>query len=149
MTDSPQRAEAMFLEGFNCAQSVLACCGEGRGISRELAIRVAQAFGGGIGRTGNLCGALTGAMMAIGLKHAAIDAADGASKARAYDVAQTVLAEFEKRNGWLLCRDLIGCDLRTAEGQRQFKESGAHQKICAKAVRIAAEIVEEALARTS
>ena len=138
-------AVAMFLGGHNCAQSVLACCGKGRGISRETAIRVAQAFGGGIGKTGNLCGALTGGLMVIGTHCAAIDAADTAAKARAHKLAQAMMNEFARCNGSLLCRDLIGCDMRTSEGMQHFQKTDAMHKVCAKAVRTAVEIIETLL----
>ena len=139
------RAEAMFLEGYNCAQSVLATCGQDRGLPRETALRVAQALGGGIGWTGNVCGALTGALMAIGLECAAIEASDIPSKAKAHQLAQAVAAEFGRRNGTLLCRELTGCDLRTAEGQQRFKDNDARHKVCAKLVRDGVEIFEQIL----
>jgi len=145
MSKNAEAAVAMFMEGYSCAQSVLACCGRDRGLPQELAIRVSQAFGGGIGRTGNLCGALTGALMVIGLKCAAVDPADAAAKARAYELAEAVLSEFQRRNGTLLCRELVGCDLRTPDGQKHFHDSDAKGKVCAKAVRDAVEIVEQSL----
>ena len=138
-------AEAMFLSGFNCAQSVAACCGRRYGLDRTTAIRVAQGFGGGVGRTGSLCGALSGAIMVVGLKHAALEAADAAAKARAYKLARAVLEEFRRRNGSVLCRELTGCDLTTPEGERQFKDRDLHHKLCAGLVRGAAEIVETLL----
>ena len=135
----------MFLEGYNCAQAVLASCGQTRGMRRELAIRVGQAFGGGIGRTGNLCGAMTGALMVVGLGRDAVDADDAVARAAAHEKAQAVMTEFARRNGSLLCRELIGCDLRTTQGQQHFKDTDALHKVCAKAVRNAAEIIEKLL----
>lgn len=145
MTDRADEAVSMFLQGYNCAQSVLACCGRDRGIPRELAIRVGQAFGGGIGKTGNLCGALTGALMVVGMKVASLEASDSASKARAHQLAQSLMSQFAARNGTLLCHDLIGCDLRTSEGQKQFADNDTIHKVCAKVVRDAAEIAENLL----
>ena len=145
MSKNEDAAVEMFLKGYNCSQSVLACCGQSRGMPRDLAIRVAQAFGGGIGKTGNLCGALTGALMALGLGQPALAAKDAIGKAKSYDKAQAILTEFARRNGSLLCRDLVGCDLRTAEGQKHFKESDAHHKVCVKVIRDAVEIVEQQL----
>jgi C_GCAxxG_C_C family probable redox protein len=71
MATNADDAVAMFAEGYNCAQAVLACCGRAYGLPKETAVQVAQAFGGGIGKTGNLCGALTGALMTVGLKWSA------------------------------------------------------------------------------
>jgi len=145
MSKNGEAAVAMFLQGYNCAQSVLVSCGQEYGLPRETAVRVAQAFGGGIGRTGNLCGAATGALMVIGLKCSVKDAADLAAKAEAGRIAQEFLARFKARSGSLLCRDIIGCDLSTAEGYKYAVESGRHQTICPKAIRDAIEIVEELL----
>jgi C_GCAxxG_C_C family probable redox protein len=145
MSKNAEDAAAMFLQGYNCAQSVLACSGREYGLPRETAVRVAQAFGGGIGRTGNLCGAATGALMVIGLKCFAKDATDLAAKAESNRLAQEFLARFKSRQGSLLCRDIIGCALSTAEGYKFALESGRHQTICPKAIRDAVEIVEELL----
>ena len=143
MSKNGDAAVALFREGYNCAQSMLAACGPDYGLPRETAVRVALAFGGGIGRTGNLCGAATGALMAIGLKCSAKDAKDPAVKAEAYRLAQEFLARFKARSGSLLCRDIIGCDLSTPEGFKYAVESGRHDAICPKALRDAAEILEE------
>jgi C_GCAxxG_C_C family probable redox protein len=145
MSKNGEAAAAMFLQGYNCAQSVLVCCGREYGLPRETAIQVAQAFGGGIGRTGNVCGAATGALMVIGLKCFAKDAADLPAKAEANRIAQEFLARFKARNGSLLCRDIIGCELVTPEGYKYALESGRHQTICPKAIRDAAEIIEDLL----
>ena len=94
MTANSESAVTMFLEGYNCAQAVLACCGRDLGLPRETAIRVAQAFGGGMGRTGNVCGAVTGAMMVIGLKHSVKNAKDAATKELAYSMTQEFLRRY-------------------------------------------------------
>ena len=145
MSKNGDDAVAMFLQGYNCAQSVLASCGPDYGLPRETAVRVAQAFGGGIGRTGNVCGAATGALMTVGLKCAVKDATDLAAKAEANRIAQEFLARFKARSGSLLCRDIIGCDLSTAEGYKYALESGRHQTICPRTIRDAIEIIEELL----
>ena len=145
MSKNGEAAAAMFLEGYNCAQSVLACCGREYGLPRETAVQVAQAFGGGIGRTGNICGAATGALMVVGLKCSVKDAADLAAKAEAGRIAREFLARFKARSGSLLCRDIIGCDLSTPEGLKYAMESGRHTTICPKVIRDAVEIIEDLL----
>jgi len=142
MSKNSKSAAAMFLEGCNCAQAVLAACGRDYGLPRDTALRVAQAFGGGMGRTGNVCGAATGALMVIGLKGSSNDPA---AKAESGRIAREFLTQFKARQGSLLCRDIIGCDLSTPEGLKFAHESGRHQTLCPKAVRDAAEIVEDLL----
>jgi C_GCAxxG_C_C family probable redox protein len=142
MSNNAEAAETMFLEGYNCAQSVLACCGKSHGLPRDTAIKVAQAFAGGMGRTGNVCGAVTGALMAIGLKHWAHDAKDTDSKDQAYRLAQELLSSFRAQHGSIACRDLLGCDLSTPEGYRQAIETGRFRTLCPGLVKDAANLVD-------
>ncbi len=147
MSENAAKAEAMFASGYNCAQSVLVCCGAGMGVSRDAAIRLAAPFGGGLGATGEVCGAVSGALMALGLKFAQDAPQDPAAKQRTYELARRFLDAFRKRHGTVLCRELLGCDIRTPEGQAKAREAGLFKKLCPPLVRSAAEIVEEMLAR--
>ena len=146
MTPNAQEAVAMFKEGYNCAQAVLAGCSGPYGLPRETALRVAQAFGGGMGRTGNVCGAVTGALMLIGFKRAALDAKDGAAKLDAHRLAQAFLSAFAARHRSLVCRELLGCDLGTPEGLKQAQEKNLHATVCAGLVESAAGLIEQVLA---
>ena len=74
--DVVDRAGSGFEEGFNCSQAVFSAWAEELGLDRETALRVATAFGGGMGHRGDTCGAVTGAFMAIGLKHGRLRADD-------------------------------------------------------------------------
>jgi C_GCAxxG_C_C family probable redox protein len=143
-----EQAVAMFQEGFNCAQAVLAACGVPLGLPRDVALHVAGAMGGGIGGMGGTCGAVTGAIMTIGLKYAKTSPADDASKQKAYQLAKQFAAQFKQRNESILCRELLGCDISTPEGMKHFRESGLHGTVCPKLVRDAAEIVERLLAES-
>ena len=145
MSKNADNACAMFLEGYNCAQAVLTCCGRDYGLSKETAVKVAQAFGGGMGRTGNVCGAVTGAMMVIGLKRSAASGTDSQAKQDAHRLTQELLSRFKARNGSILCRDLLGCDLSTEVGLRKAHDSGLTKTLCPKLVKDAAEIVEDLL----
>ncbi|HIC95821.1 TPA: C_GCAxxG_C_C family protein [Candidatus Bipolaricaulota bacterium] len=146
--DRIEEAVSYFEEGFNCAQAILGAFGPGFGLDRELALRLASSFGGGMGRLGETCGAVTGALMALGLKYGygPTWAGDEEAKERAYDLARSFIAEFKGRNGSVLCRELLGCDLSTPEGQRRAKEEGLHISHCPRFVRDAAEILEHLLA---
>ena len=144
MTTIPDRAEAMYRGGYNCAQAVFACCGEKFGFPRDLAIRVAQGFGGGM-CMGATCGAVTGGIMAIGLKHAKKAPDDNTSKAKAHDLVVEFVQRFKDRNRSVLCNDLLGLDMGTSDGQRLARETGLFKKICPKMVRDAAEIIDDLL----
>jgi C_GCAxxG_C_C family probable redox protein len=137
-----EKAVALF-ENFNCAQSVFAACGAGEGLSEQTCLVVAGPFGGGMGRMGETCGAVTGALMALGVRHGQGMATDPAhARGPLYERAAALAAAFRERHGSLACRELTGCDLRTPEGQAKFSAGDLHHKLCNKLVASAVELVE-------
>lgn len=93
-------------------------------------------------RTGETCGAVTGSLMVIGLKHAKTRKDDDDSRELAYALAQELMDAFRERNGSLLCRDLLGVDVSTPEGIAVVREKDLFRTLCPKFVRDAAEIIE-------
>lgn len=142
--DRIQKAAQLFNSNFNCSQAVLAAFAESRQIDEATALKIASGFGGGIGCTGGTCGALTGAVMVIGLHCGTADAADKTTKLEVYRKVRLLTEEYKLRAGSTICRDLIGFDLSTAEGQQAAKAPRAFDR-CDDFVRIAAEILEEML----
>jgi len=139
------KATACFDEGFNCSQAVVSAFAPQLGLDRVMALKVAGAFGGGMGRMGDTCGAVTGALMVIGLKYGQTNAEDKAAKERSYELVRQFAERFKARNrGCLTCRELLGADISTPEGMKQIKERQA-TTACPKFVRDAAEIVEQLL----
>ncbi|NOY97658.1 MAG: C_GCAxxG_C_C family protein, partial [Chloroflexi bacterium] len=112
------------------------------GLSEESAIKIAAAFGGGMARQGEVCGAVSGALMALGLKygHASPENRDEVN-----GIGGTFMRRFEERNGSILCRELLGCAIDTPEGLQQARERGVFAAVCPKAVRVAAQLVAESL----
>jgi C_GCAxxG_C_C family probable redox protein len=139
------QAVACFTKGFNCAQAVLSACGSKFGLDRETALKVAGAFGGGMARRGETCGAVTGAFMVIGLKHAKIKEGDDAAREKTYEVSKKFVIRFKARNKTIVCRDLLGCDLSKPGGLQTAKEKNLFTTICPKFVKDAAEILGELL----
>ncbi len=136
-------AVAKFAEGYNCAQSVLWAFCEGLGLDADTALRLACGFGGGMGRRQEVCGAVSGAIMAIGLKHGRGEGEDRAVTDAAYAKVRELMASFQARFGSYVCRDLLdGCDLRTEEGQRSFRERDLLNRTCKVCVATAAEALE-------
>ena len=139
-------AVACFKEDFNCSQAVFSINAPMLGLDRETALRVAAAFGGGIGRTGETCGAASGALMAIGLRYGQHTAEDKDAKEKTYDLAAEFLNRFAARNnGCVKCRELLGHNVGTPEGRQAAREQGLFETLCPKFVRDAAEIVEQLL----
>ncbi len=140
-----ERAASLFEQGFSCSQSVFSAYADRFGLDAEMALRVSGAFGGGMGRMGATCGAVTGALMVIGLKYAKTRPEDDESKERTYALVQQFAERFRQRNGSTVCRDLLGYDLSTPEGRQQVEELGISQTLCPRLVRSAVEILEEIL----
>ena len=132
-------------EGFSCAQALLAVYGPELGLDRETALKVAGGFGGGMGRMAGTCGAVTGAFMVIGLLHSMTKKGDLPQKERSYEYIRQFADSFRKRNGSLVCRELMGVDVSTPEGFAESKARNIPRTVCPKFVRDAAEILEEML----
>lgn len=136
-----EMAVATFNEGFMCSQAIVSSYCEAYGLPRETALRLAETFGGGM-NMGHTCGAVTGALMVIGLKYGREEAGDEASRQQARDAALKFVREFEARHGTLACKALLGTDISTAEGLQAARENGLFTTLCPGYVRDAAEIVE-------
>ena len=143
-SDEVEKTVACFKEGLNCTQAVLSTYGPHYGLDRENAVKIAKAFGSGMGM-GGTCGAVTGALMVIGLKHARLKGSTLFSKDKTEDIARAFLARFKARNETTECRELLGCDLGTPEGIKTAKKEKHFKKHCPKFVQDAAEILEEIL----
>ena len=103
-----EKAIALFKEGFNCSQAVVAAFADQYGFTREQALRMSASFGGGIGRMRETCGAACGLFMLAGLETGSTDGADRDGKAANYALVQELAKEFTLRNGALKCADLLG-----------------------------------------
>ncbi|MHA2046688.1 MAG: C-GCAxxG-C-C family protein [Candidatus Thorarchaeota archaeon] len=142
MTSNPaDTAKEIFqTQKGHCAQAIFAAYGEQPGLEKvdfDTCMKISSAFSGGIARTGNVCGALTGALMALGLKYG-----DDAEKANA--VAVKLLNEFTSLHGSTICRELIDHDLITDDDVKQAFATGAFDN-CSKYVEDVTKILDECL----
>jgi C_GCAxxG_C_C family probable redox protein len=96
-------------------------------------------------RMAETCGSVTGAVMVLGLQQAAAGSTTAKLREPVYQAVKEFSAEFERRNRTLICRDLLGCDIRTEEGMQAAKERGLYRTVCPKTVQDAAEILEAML----
>jgi len=140
-----ERAVSCFKEGFSCSQAILSTYGEQFGLNREMALKVSGAFGGGMGRMGETCGAVTGVFMVIGLKYGKTKVEDEQTKERAYNLVKEFVDKFRSRNGSIVCRELLGCDISTPDGMKIIREKKLITTLCPKFVQDAAEIIEQIL----
>ena len=116
-------------------------------IESEIIPRIASCFGGGIGNTGAVCGAVVGAVMAIGLKQGRADSMEEAL--RKLSVAREFRRRFEAEMKTINCRELTGADLSTEEGIKQFMNSDTPKTVCFPAVSAAYRLVVDLLRETS
>ncbi len=138
-----EHAAEQFKGGLNCSQAVLGEYAEQYGIDHESALRVACGFGGGMGRLGRTCGAVTGAIMVIGLQACGDGAGQLAAKVRTYALVQAFAEEFLARYHFLTCSELLGCDISTPEGFEEAKALGLLETKCPKYVEGSVDILEQ------
>jgi C_GCAxxG_C_C family probable redox protein len=142
MTKSAQALES-FRQGFNCAQSVLVAFGPEAGMDKELCYKVAGSFGAGMARRGETCGAVSGGLMVLGLRHAMTKENDAQAKKNNYDEAEAFLDKFKACHGSILCKELLGHDISTPEGAKAAKDKGLFTTLCPKLVGSAVEMLEK------
>ncbi len=134
-------AVTLFEQGFTCGPAVLAAFAGRHGLDRDTALRVACAYGGGIALGGSTCGAVSGALMAIGLAHGRTRVEDEAAREKTYEAARTFLERFRRENGSDVCHELLGVDISTPEGREAAAKDGLFRTRCPQLVRSAARIV--------
>jgi C_GCAxxG_C_C family probable redox protein len=142
-------AVALFSDGYSCSQAVLAAFARDLGLEHEAALKLASAFGGGIGRRGDVCGAVSGALMALGLA-LGHSGNDDASKDATVELVRSFLERFEAAHGSVTCRTLIGHS-DSPEGRQKARDAGVFQSICpalvADAARLVSSVLDEARVR--
>lgn len=139
MTTPAETAVTIFGQSFNCSQSVFSAFAAQYGLDKKTALKLASPFGGGVARRGEICGAVSGALLVLGL---ARGADEPAGKDEIYRLSQEFLRLFEEKHDSVICRDLLSCDIGTPDGWQMAKEAGKFTTICPVLVRDAAEIVQ-------
>jgi len=138
-------AAANFTNGFSCSQAVCLAFADDFNIDSETALKLSCALGGGMAHSGNTCGAVTGALMVIGMKYGCTRLDDLEAKDKTYSVANAFITEFMNRNHSLNCTDLIGHNLSDPKALAIAREKKLFHTKCANFVRDAGEILEEVL----
>lgn len=140
-----EKAAEYFNNNFNCSQSVFASYAKELGVDEKTALKIATNFGGGA-RKGELCGAVSGALMVLGCRAGHCDSDDTEAKGKAYALSEEYMNRFIAANGSVVCRDLLGYDIAKKEDMEKIKEKKLFQTICPKMVEIAVEILEQMMA---
>ncbi len=153
------RARENFLSGYGCAQAVLLAFEDVTGLDKDRAAALASSFGGGMGRMREVCGAVSGALMVLGLAVGYTGPQDPAAKSRHYALVREFAARFKERctregkTGSIVCRDLLaGANISNeAGGEAEARTPDYYQKrpcpdLCALAAEVTAELLAEQLA---
>ena len=140
-----QTAAERFTSGYRCSEAIMTTYCERVGLSRDQAMKIGCAFGGGMGSCGEMCGAVTAAVVILGLKYGRTDKNDGESRAAADSRVRTFLEKFKEKHKRLRCNELIGYDRSTPEGHEIAAAAGVFKTLCPGFVKDAALILEELL----
>lgn len=139
---SDEAARLFIEEGYACSEATLLAFAKRNGLDTAY-VKLATGFGAGIGRKSSLCGALTGGVLALGLKHGRTSAKDNSSKEKTLELSGKYYGAFEKEFGAVSCKELCGCDLSTSKGRKKFKDCNVRREVCANIVGRASELLAE------
>ncbi len=145
MSERVELAVTMFIDGYSCAQSLLAVYGPSLGVEREAALRLAAPLGGGMSRTDGPCGAATGALLVLGLRHGHTHPEDETGAEKIRDLSQEFLRRYDERKGSTMCTDILGHNLSRPGVPEKVNEGQLSLETCPDAVRTAAQLLEEYL----
>ena len=142
-------AKNNFLKGYNCCQSVLLAFCEDLGIDEKTALMLSSPFGGGMGRLREVCGAVSGMFMVLGLAKGYCDPTDKSAKTRVYSEVQQLADRFEKANGSIICRELLQLRSKQKDEPVPSDRTGEYYKTrpCKELCEFSANLLAEYLGR--
>lgn len=141
-----ERAEALFKEGYNCSQAVVLAFSDVLGIDDKTAAMLSSSFGGGMGRLREVCGAVSGMFIVVGILKGYSDPKSGTEKTEHYALIQRLAARFREENGSIICNELLGLSKKPSSPVPEKRTEEYYKKRpCAELCRIAADIVSEVL----
>lgn len=143
MIDHAERAYELFMSGFNCSQSVFAAFCDVTGLDFDLALRLSSSFGGGIGRLREVCGAVSGMLMAAGVLYGYSIPGDYDVKSDHYKLVQELAGQFKKETGSIICRELLGLDGASDPVSPVRTKEFFDTRPCPKIIPIAAKILDD------
>ena len=141
----PDDALTAFNSGFTCSSAVFSAFADDLGLTGDLAKKIACGFGAGVSRTGNICGAVSGAILVIGLKYKKAEEGDNAGSEKTRTRVRQFINEFTEKNGSISCTGLLGYDLSDSDEYEQARAENLFRTKCPQYVRDAALILERML----
>lgn len=143
--EKAEKAKALFLQGYNCSQSVVGAWCEDLGLDLETALKISSGFGAGMGRMREVCGAVTGAFMILGLKYGNTEGGNSKAKGENYKLIQDFTAKYKAVNGrdTIICRELLGLDGASRPVPAERTKEYYKKRPCAEMVAIASGLLGE------
>ena len=139
-----QVAIAKFVEGYNCAQAVFYSFCDYLNLDKDTALKISCGFGAEMGRKEEVCGAVSGGIMVIGMQYGRGKNQDRSNTEQTYHKTRDFMDRFNEKHKTFICRKLLGdCELTTPEGQAEFKEKDLFNKVCKQCVGDVADILED------
>ncbi len=139
------RVERFTQKGYLCSEAVLLTLSEFVKVKSDVIPKIATGFGAGIGRHGEVCGALTGAIMGLGLCFGRSDVSETPPNTSPYEFSQKMVDLFLARFGHVRCRDLLGLDLSCEESREAYKEKSLWETRCRQIIQTATGIAFDLL----
>ncbi|MDR3312800.1 MAG: C-GCAxxG-C-C family protein [Spirochaetaceae bacterium] len=146
--EKAELAKENFKDGCNCAQAVLCAYADDFFLDRKHAMAVATGFGGGLGNHQGICGALSGAVMILGLRYGSREAVDREAVSATYRLTQRLQEEFRGRFDTMICREILTKTSLPEAEKAQFFREYRHHEPCYRAVQAACEILDGILRPT-
>ena len=137
-----EKAVNLFCDGYNCAQAVFGAFAKDLGFDEATALKIAAPFGGGFGRQREVCGAVSGMLMAFGYLYGYDTAETGEVKMHHYEQTRALCDAFKEQNGSIICREILKTD-EVGGTPAARTEKYYHERPCVRCVRTASEILEE------
>lgn len=141
VTPHEKRAEELFLEGYNCAQSVLGAFSDLTGLSVEQSAKIASSFGGGMCGMRSTCGSVSGMLMALGIIKGYSEPADHDGKTKQYKAGKALADEFASLCGSVVCRELLA-GLKLSPNPSLRTEEYYKTRPCARFCAVAAHLLD-------
>jgi C_GCAxxG_C_C family probable redox protein len=145
MDDTVRLAIGYAEEGFLCSEAVLMALSECLGVSSEIIPRIATGFGAGLGRNGEVCGALSGGVMGLGLRLGRSAVEEGEGERRPYWFSTELAARFREQLGHVRCEDLLGLDLSRVEDVETYHERGLWETTCRDIIKVTTHLAYDIL----
>ena len=140
--DKTEKAMELFNKGCNCCQATFLPLCEEINIDPKIALKISSGFGGGM-QQGEVCGAVSGAIMFLGLKNGNSSTEDLEAKEITGKLVKKFCTEFKNKNGSIICKELLGCNTSTEEGKQYAKDNNLRESLCENFVKDAIDLVDK------